>query len=1056
MEPVEKAKWDAYYETAGSAALPVEVEQFGRELRHWFEELLNGRGGSVLEAGCGAGWQSVAIAENLQFDVHLMDFSDKALNAARKVFQQRGVAATFEIGDAFDSGSADFDLVFNAGVIEHYSFEDQVRLVRAMASRSRGLVAVVAPNPACYWYWISRLRHAQAANWPFGLETPVTSLRAVFEGADVEPLEERFLGRDWTERLIRGLPEVAPSLADMVTHLHSAGVVEDRQACYLVGVAGAVRTASLPVAVPNRAGFIEDSLRSVAADALAIRLAGDARVAEMTRRTKTLEHELEVARAASQKPRAIPEQKAPALRRRLQQYRDGARAYNAQFEAALVELRSQRAWQLMLVVRKAYDLWMRHGWPGRVQALKLLATAPFGAAAVVNDQEPVWPRLESYLPVAKRPDAAGDQDGISLARKYDVVILAIIDFDFRYQRPQHIAAQFAARGHRVLWVSPTRFLPRESGRSYLLRELQDNVWEVQLRGRQPDIYLGELGTDDVQQLAAGLAALYRDLAISENALIVQLPFWRKLAAELHSMQHALVTYDCMDEWGAFENMGAFNRTEEKALVRECDVLFASAQRLADKFRSAGLSPVLVRNAVDYEFFANSQEADLLPGIMRPVIGYFGAIADWIDLDLIERAARERPGYSFVLIGQVFGRDISSLEELPNVHLLGNQPYQRIPQYLRQFDVCIIPFLINDVTAATDPVKLYEYLSLGKPVVATDMAELRPYGDLIYIAAEPSLFSARVDEALGEHDSDRAARRIEFARTNTWRSRAAVMDESIAAQFPRISVIIVTHNSERYIEPCLDSLWRNACYPAVEVIVFDNASTDHTRDILVSQAPRWPGLICEFSDRNLGFAGGNNTALARSTGDYIAFLNADTMVTPGWLGRLLAHLRGNPHAGLVCAVTNFAGNEVKIATSYANVESMENFAVDVAARNRGLRTPVRTAPLFCALIERQLLKRLGGLDERYEVGMFEDDDLAASVRAQGLEVIMAEDCFVHHFGQGSFGALPTPEYTRVFEENRARYEQKWRTKWKVHTLRPGVLPPDQDVRFDPDSFTLPGD
>ena len=174
-------------------------------------------------------------------------------------------------------------------------------------------------------------------------------------------------------------------------------------------------------------------------------------------------------------------------------------------------------------------------------------------------------------------------------------------------------------------------------------------------------------------MSAALHQLYRDWTIAEHTVFVQLPFWRRLALELRSTYGSNLLYDCMDDWETFENMGAFNVSEEKHLVRECDVLVVTGAELERKFRAQGLQPVLARNGADYPFFAKARPNDLLAGVPRPIVGYFGAIADWIDLDLVYEVAKARPQYSFVLIGQVFGRDVSRLEALPNVRLLGTSP-----------------------------------------------------------------------------------------------------------------------------------------------------------------------------------------------------------------------------------------------------------------------------------------------------------------------------------------------------------------------------------------------
>jgi GT2 family glycosyltransferase len=405
----------------------------------------------------------------------------------------------------------------------------------------------------------------------------------------------------------------------------------------------------------------------------------------------------------------------------------------------------------------------------------------------------------------------------------------------------------------------------------------------------------------------------------------------------------------------------------------------------------------------------------------------------------------------VLIGQVFGRDISKLEALENVRLLGNKPYADIPSYLYDFDACLIPFLLNQVTKATDPVKLYEYLSLGKPVIATDMAELSQCGDLLYIGKDAGEFARHLDTALAERDPDLVQRRIEFARANTWTSRVQQIDAVVREAFPLVSILIVTYNSAPYVRPCLDSLLRNTSYPHYEIVLVDNASGDGTVDLAREYAERDSRVRVFPLPENRGFAGGNNYAARESRGDYLVFLNVDTMVTAGWVGRLVRHVHRDRSIGLLCPVTNFAGNEIKINVSYTCAREMERFAGNLAVAKNGQRFEIRVAPLYCALMPRAVWDQVGEMDARYEIGMFEDDDLSLRVRQAGFGVFAAEDTFIHHFGQGSFSKLAGETYNRIFETNRKRFEEKWNQPWVAHRTRPGVRPAYEEKRFDPAEF-----
>jgi GT2 family glycosyltransferase/glycosyltransferase involved in cell wall biosynthesis len=743
----------------------------------------------------------------------------------------------------------------------------------------------------------------------------------------------------------------------------------------------------------------------------------------------------------------------------------GANEYRTYLDQRLSLYKSQRAWTAMLVIRKAYSLWFR----GKIGFLKWLATLPFSGASGLADYDFTFPDLSVYQPenlhtplVAgqiplKFPAASGNAEGrrspaAGPRDKYDVVILAIIDFEFRFQRPQQIAVQLALQGSRVLWVSPSRFLPPGS-EPYKLIQLRDNLWEVQLRGGPVDIYTGALRADAIESLSDSLAHLYRDLAIAEHCVIAQLPFWRGLALSLRRSYGSKLVYDCMDDWDTFNNLGSFNVSEEKELVKECDLLVVTSQELVRKFERRKLRPLLVRNGADFDFFKTAESNDLLAGIPKPIVGYFGAIADWIDLDLVARVAKLRPLYSFVLIGQVFDRDVSALEALPNVFLLGNKSYSDIPAYLYNFDACTIPFILNQVTDATDPVKLYEYFSLGKPVVATDMPELRYCGDMLYIGRDVVDFAEKLDLALGEAKDLLPPRRIAFAAANTWASRVSSTDAAISQTFPLITILMVTYNSAEFIGPCLDSIRRNTAYPNYEVVIVDNDSTDGTKELLQHHADLDARIDVTFLGTNKGFAAATNEAATRGRGEYFLIQNADTMVTSGWLTRLLRHIGIDSTIGLVCPVTNFAGNEIKINVSYRNYEEMEAFAFELAQDNMGRSLDVAMVPLFCVLVPRRVWDQVGKLDETFQIGMFEDDDFSHRVSQAGFRIVAAEDCFVHHFGQGSFRKLNSSEYNEIFERNRKRFEEKWNLKWQPHKTRPGVRAAFEEKRYIPAEFLL---
>jgi glycosyltransferase involved in cell wall biosynthesis len=471
----------------------------------------------------------------------------------------------------------------------------------------------------------------------------------------------------------------------------------------------------------------------------------------------------------------------------------GIAAFQKQFWEELGDYKKQRAWRLMLLARKAYSLACMRGWGGRWRLAKWLAAAPFRGFTGLEEYDLTFSKLAAYLPPAAQPlidvalPAITERQSFpqsSRAEAFDVLILPVFDYEFRRQRPQHLAAEFARAGHRVFWISPSR----RAIQPYEARPLMENLWEIRLGSAIPDPYSGELAETGAEQLCHCLAELYEDAGMTASCAILQLPFWRPLAIQIRSRFGTRLIYDCMDKWAAFPGFGESNRRQETALWKDADLLAVTAHSLGESARKAGVIPVVIPNAVDYSFVSKPRASNILQEYKRPIIGYIGAIAEWFDYKLFHVVARIRPSYSFILVGgygletHVFGDQVRRLKSLPNVYLLGHKDYIDVPDYLAAFDVCIIPFVINEVTAATDPVKIYEYFSQGKPVVATPLPELQRFGPLVALAATAEEFASKLDEALANKEADATEQRIRFAQENTWQRRYEVFANLIGSIF----------------------------------------------------------------------------------------------------------------------------------------------------------------------------------------------------------------------------------------------------------------------------------
>jgi GT2 family glycosyltransferase len=263
-----------------------------------------------------------------------------------------------------------------------------------------------------------------------------------------------------------------------------------------------------------------------------------------------------------------------------------------------------------------------------------------------------------------------------------------------------------------------------------------------------------------------------------------------------------------------------------------------------------------------------------------------------------------------------------------------------------------------------------------------------------------------------------------------RQRAVHPDHRV----PCASIIMLTHNKLLLTRLCIESLYRYTDYPNFELVVVDNASEDGTRDYLEGLQRVLPNLRVIFNSRNEGFARASNIGIMRSRGDYLVLLNNDTIVTPGWLARLISYVEKDPKVGMIGPVTNSAGNEQMIRACYSSIEELERFAEQRLSAFEGRHFEIEALAMFCVVFRRRLIDEIGLLDERFGLGTFEDDDFCYRAKLRGYKLICAEDVFVHHFGRGTTRSWDDREYLKLFEHNRRLFERKWGVRWRPARLR----------------------
>ncbi len=356
---------------------------------------------------------------------------------------------------------------------------------------------------------------------------------------------------------------------------------------------------------------------------------------------------------------------------------------------------------------------------------------------------------------------------------------------------QHVMSRISKLGHRVLYADPQFgfvgwlkwFITGRVSFARLFRWLKregETLWIFAPILFPPRFTICRRVNDFLRLL--GVRALARWLGFEKPILWIYHPDAVYFAGKL---ERSMVVYDCVDEYSTFPAYTAPARNREirgneEKLLKLADVVFTTSKPLFELKREFNPNTYLVQNVGDAEHFGKAMlEGTIIPpdiaSIKKPVIGYVGALDAYkVDFELVRYIAVERSDWSIVLIGPVAEGDpatkVNGFKKFSNVHFLGERPYRELPDYIKDFDVCIIPYSINEYTRYSFPLKVYEFLATGKPVVTTALPSVMELSDVLKIAPNYEQFVQFLEEAL-EGDSPKAkAQRLKVARENTWEHR----------------------------------------------------------------------------------------------------------------------------------------------------------------------------------------------------------------------------------------------------------------------------------------------
>jgi glycosyltransferase involved in cell wall biosynthesis len=361
-----------------------------------------------------------------------------------------------------------------------------------------------------------------------------------------------------------------------------------------------------------------------------------------------------------------------------------------------------------------------------------------------------------------------------------LIVQSHLRWDFVWQRPQQLMSRFA-REAPVFFIEEPVYLDDTTFDSLEVSEPVTNMYRAlpklraSLRGDY-DASLGRIRELSVMKLAS-LDPLFSN-AVQWFYTPMPAP------AMLGAFNEVGVVYDCMDELAQFRHAPSDIHRRERLLISNADVVFTGGHRLYTAKSRLHSNVHFFGCGVDAKHFAKARNPmTAIPAdaqVESPVIGYFGVIDERLDYDLIAALAEKNPDCSILMVGPTAKVSPDELPAAPNIYWLGQRSYDELPAYVKSFDVCLMPFALNEATEFINPTKTLEYMAAGKSIVSTAVADVvRNFASIVAVAYDRDSFIAAVRSALTRPDKSRIKAGLELAAQSSWESIVGKMRNLIA-------------------------------------------------------------------------------------------------------------------------------------------------------------------------------------------------------------------------------------------------------------------------------------
>ncbi|HPD73688.1 MAG TPA: glycosyltransferase [Patescibacteria group bacterium] len=387
--------------------------------------------------------------------------------------------------------------------------------------------------------------------------------------------------------------------------------------------------------------------------------------------------------------------------------------------------------------------------------------------------------------------------------KYNIICLSNQLWDFPlWTNKRHVMSRLPKLGHSVLFIDP----PINTGRVFAKQILQRN-WSLKRlftktkKTEEGVVVYSPLNTHPLKGISSAKHSqkineisqkVFKDSGNEKTILWIYHVEIEGLENYLKNIKHDFLIYDCVDNYEGFPKYNTPEKKrwivdQERLLTSRANIVFTTTPGLAEKLKKINPKTYFTPNVGDFERFFDVKNKGFevpedLKNIPHPIVGFTGAVDEYkFDRELFKKIADDYPSFSFVVIGPLALKDKESskkslgFEKLDNVYFLGRKDFTEIPKYISFFDVMTIPYQLNDYTVGgCFPVKFFEPLAAGIPLVVTDLPSYYPFEDVCYISKNPEEFSLNIKRALEEDIAEKSKKRMEVAKKNTWEGKIAAM------------------------------------------------------------------------------------------------------------------------------------------------------------------------------------------------------------------------------------------------------------------------------------------